>query len=152
MNVNYFDEINNDEKAYIIGFFLGDGHICNIKNNDYGIIFSQSEKDKDVLDFIKDQICPEAIIKEEKCPSGYGSKNKQFVLRITSKTLHSGLSKITNCTNHKTYESFHLPKKPFFFFSVLSSVFLPEYDSSNFLSNSFCSEFSFVGICTTRFT
>ena len=50
LNENYFEEIDSSNKSYILGFIYADGSI-NKKNNSLTICLS--EKDKDVLKFIK---------------------------------------------------------------------------------------------------
>jgi len=55
-NEHFFDEINTEAKAYVLGFFFADG--CN-QNRDYSsgqnaISFTQLEQDKDILDKIKE--------------------------------------------------------------------------------------------------
>ena len=109
MNENYFDTIDSDAKAYILGFFIGDGHLCSTKHNDYGIVFSQRKEDIEVLQFIKKEIDPERKIIYVNRKTSYGGKGIYY-LRITNKHLHSTLSKLLNCTNKKTYEEFNLPK------------------------------------------
>lgn len=53
VNENFFEIIDNEEKAYILGFFYADG--CNQNNNgSKSISFTQLEQDVDILDKIKD--------------------------------------------------------------------------------------------------
>lgn len=108
----YFDNIDSDAKAYIVGFFLGDGHLASIEHHDYGIVFAQNTDNRCVLDFIKDEIQAESEVKEVNCPSGYKDNTKMCYLRITDKTLHKSLSELTNCTNIKTFEDYRLPNIP----------------------------------------
>ena len=47
ININYFDNIDTQNKAYILGFLYSDGNVSTIKNNIY---LSLHEKDKDILE------------------------------------------------------------------------------------------------------
>lgn len=53
-NKDYFKKWSHN-MAYILGFFTGDGCLY-IKNNRYSITFSISEKDIEILEFIRNQI------------------------------------------------------------------------------------------------
>ena len=112
MNINYFNNIDDPNKAYVIGFFLGDGHLGDSSKCDYGITFTQSVKDVDVLYYLKDQFETEKDIRIVNS-DGYGqNKSKIGILRITNWRLHTMLSKITNVTKRKSYESFSMPSIP----------------------------------------
>lgn len=51
-NSNYFNNINSKEKAYIVGFLAGDGHL----SKEGAISCSLQLSDKNVLDFIANEI------------------------------------------------------------------------------------------------
>lgn len=55
---DFFSNIDSKEKAYILGFFLGDGHIT----NDDKFILNVKKEDKEVLDFICSNIGGHYII------------------------------------------------------------------------------------------
>ena len=116
MNENYFNSIDTPEKAYIIGFFIGDGSLGDDKNkHDYGVIFYQDAEDKYILDLIRKEMSIEKEIIISSIPNTFKNKNKYYghnvaILRATNKTLHNDLKKLVGCTNRKTYEKFHLPK------------------------------------------
>lgn len=78
VNVNYFKNLN-DNSCYIIGFIIADGHITDYDNDiRYRIKFGLAEKDIAILDFIKNEIAPDAKIKRYK---------NSIKLDISSKTL-----------------------------------------------------------------
>lgn len=61
----YFDTIDTEEKAYILGFLIADGTIMKIqrtKDFTYRISFSNSIDDKEAIDLIHREICPESKI------------------------------------------------------------------------------------------
>jgi hypothetical protein len=57
-NDNFFETIDNQDKAYCVGFFLADGSF--LPN---GIKFDQTEKDKEVLEYINKCLNGEQTIK-----------------------------------------------------------------------------------------
>ena len=60
-NSNYFKIINSKEKAYIVGFLAGDGHL----SKEGAIVCSVQLSDKNVLDFIKNEIGGQVRINDE---------------------------------------------------------------------------------------
>lgn len=62
---NYFDNINSEDKAYILGFLVADGAIIEEKRktkSTWRIRFSNSIRDKEIIELIHDKICPEATL------------------------------------------------------------------------------------------
>lgn len=77
LNENYFDEIDNEEKAYILGLYFADGYNNRKRNN---IVLNLQERDKDILDKIKDKI-------EYSGPLLYDKKiNRQNQYRLSFKS------------------------------------------------------------------
>ena len=80
LDENYFDSIDNPNKAYIIGFIYADGSI-NLKRNLLTICIS--EKDLEILEFIKKELNYSGIISSKKikknkcclCPTGWSENN-----------------------------------------------------------------------------
>lgn len=60
LNVNYFDEIDSHEKAYVLGFLYADG-----SNRGDGITFTQDAERIDILENIKKALDSEAPIREQ---------------------------------------------------------------------------------------
>lgn len=57
-NVDYFKNIDSPEKAYVAGYITADGSI----NNKGQIILDCATKDREILEFIRDQVTPNNII------------------------------------------------------------------------------------------
>lgn len=113
-NTTYFDNIITENQAYILGFIYGDGCVYTRKRNngsrEYSLSFNLSDKDKDILVFIRDQISPETVLKykkESKMPTGYIRK-PQCSLTIYSKTLIESLNNF-GLFNRKTYLDLNIP-------------------------------------------
>jgi len=84
-NDDYFDVIDNYKKAYILGFLYADGCIT----ADGRIMSLLNEKDIEVLEFIKDEICPTLEIKHSHNQNI--KRDPQVQIRFTSKQLYSRL-------------------------------------------------------------
>lgn len=98
---NFFNKINSEKKAYILGILYADG---NIRNNGFEI--SLNETDKKILDDISKIIYDDIILTYRKPrkydkTSNYG--NGQYRLIVTSKKMKYDL--ITHgCVNAKTFK------------------------------------------------
>jgi DNA-binding transcriptional regulator WhiA len=88
LNHNYFENINTEDQAYIIGFIFADGSI-NTSTNRYMLRIELQERDKDILSFIKKELNSSINIKT------HIRKNKRYVLfQINSKKMITDLIKI----------------------------------------------------------
>lgn len=112
INDFYFDSIDTEKKAYILGFLIADGTIMKIKRSKdytYRISFSNSIDDKEAIDLIHSEICPESKI------STYTNTNKKkakvtYALSWTSKHMYETLTSY-NILPRKTYDkTFKLPE------------------------------------------
>ena len=96
-NERFFETIDSQEKAYLLGFLYADG---NISNNKYYINIDLAEYDKEILDmFIKElnyNIYPKLNEREI-------NSNKYLKLSIGSKAMCTDLIKI-GCTPNKTLQ------------------------------------------------
>jgi hypothetical protein len=99
LNENYFNEINSNEKAYIVGFIFADGGIYKRY-----LQFSLSINDVEILEFIKKEL-------EYDGPMQYYTLNKKEYMRlfVCSKNIVNDLKNIGIIPN-KTYESKKLPQ------------------------------------------
>lgn len=57
-NEKFFDTIDNEEKAYVLGFFYADGNNYIKGVHNYEISIALQEEDREILERIKDFICP----------------------------------------------------------------------------------------------
>jgi len=67
LNINYFDNIDEDAKAYILGFLLGDGYIIRERIN-----ITVALEDEDIIKQISEKLSAEEYISYSK----YKSKNR----------------------------------------------------------------------------
>lgn len=58
-NIEFF-KVWSPDLAYILGFIIADGYI-----NDHGIYFALKNTDIEILEYIKNKVCPEHIIKNK---------------------------------------------------------------------------------------
>lgn len=101
LNEDYFKEIDNEDKAYILGFIYADGYVGDDKFNN--LVIAVSEKDKCILEKIKDKISFTGSIRTicnvEGC---YKNSKPKVVLNFSSKELTSDLRKLGLYPNKST--------------------------------------------------
>jgi hypothetical protein len=101
---NFFDEINTEAKAYILGFIYADG--CLHRNS---LSISLALKDIEILERIKLEMRSERVITKMH-NSGFGDGSLACNLTITSSVLREGLIK-QGITERKT-ETCNFPEIP----------------------------------------
>ena len=96
-NEQFFNKIDTEAKAYVLGFFFADGCNHDLSNLDDGyyhqnvISFTQLEQDIDILDQIKLVMkCNRPYVEITQKTNG----KKKYSLRITSDTLSNALSRL----------------------------------------------------------
>lgn len=89
-NVNYFENIDTEEKAYFLGLFLTDGNVCKLKRNtnQYKIQIALQYKDKYIIEKFKRAICAENKISHYK-----KGKRNEAIFPIQSKKMAKDLRK-----------------------------------------------------------
>ncbi len=101
VNENFFDKIDTESKAYILGFICADGHICNKTNR---IKITVATKDEDILETIKNSMNSNHPIKRGIYNNPYKKSNNKICYKsslcLNSKTLVKSLSFIPKV---KTY-------------------------------------------------
>lgn len=106
-DLNYFKNIDTFDKAYILGFLMADGTITN-----KGVVaFELSDKDIEILNYIKQQISPDSIIKKydrKRSFKGYTWDSNTSILYIKSKNYYTDLKKLGVLPN-KTYLNQNIP-------------------------------------------
>lgn len=109
----YFDTIDTEEKAYILGFLIADGTIMKIqrtKDFTYRISFSNSIDDKEAIDLIHKEICPESTISINDNSGRKGRVKTTYGLSWTSQHMFETLTSY-NIFPRKTYDKdFKLPE------------------------------------------
>ena len=95
LNEQFFDEINSEAKAYILGFIAADGYIST--NKIKRIVIELHEKDKEILEKINLHLESNSPIKEITRKGGY----KHVKLSLNSSYLVNSLCKY-GLTNNKS--------------------------------------------------
>lgn len=113
INDTYFDNIDTEEKSYILGFLIADGTIMKIprtKDYTYRISFSNSIEDKEAIDLIHKEICPESKISIYDNSKTKKKAKLTYNLSWTSKHMYETLVSY-NILPRKTYhKDFKLPE------------------------------------------
>ena len=108
-NENYFEEIDCDLKAYLLGFFLADGCITMNSGckNSYKLSINISEKDKDLVKLYQETICPNNKIVISHYTKGAVNRKPTWQIKWTSNKMKEDLSKFNisvRKTNDLTFE------------------------------------------------
>jgi hypothetical protein len=115
VNDTFFDIIDTEEKAYILGFFIADGCIKMEKDKNGEIThsrlcFSNSIDDEEIINHIHSVICPEnKMIYTHNTKDG-ANRKPQITLQWTSKHMKDVLVNKYKITPRKTYDlNFEFP-------------------------------------------
>lgn len=97
-DINFFNVIDTEEKAYTLGILAADGTVeDNIKNGNYSFRLALQQEDRDILEKIKKAIKSEVTIKEYKeevsLPQGGTAISDMVSLLICSKKIVQDLSR-----------------------------------------------------------
>jgi hypothetical protein len=87
LNLDYFKNIDSQEKAYILGMMYADG--CNTRK---GLALALDERDKDVLEFVKQQFSASETLKF--IPAARPNWCNKWELRICSRELSEQLTRL----------------------------------------------------------
>lgn len=92
INEDYFDTIDTPEKAYILGYIIGDGYMYS-RSNGAGVSFHVSEDDYESLDYIRKSIgYPVSVI--QKCKQRKKESHKPTIkLSLSRKKIYLDLIK-----------------------------------------------------------
>lgn len=107
-NEDYFHNVNSQNKAYILGFIMADGCVCKStedKQNPDRLIINISHKDKCILEFIKEELGCDYIIKDY-IPTNTYAINMMSSLTINSTKMCNDLMNLGIIPNKTGYESF----------------------------------------------
>ena len=111
INHDYFNNIDNENKAYILGFLLADGCVLIEPKKKNGKIYSYSKRitfcnsisDYEIIEKIKNEISQDSIIKIIQNDKGAVNRQPQCILRINSCEMVDKLISI-NIKPRKTYD------------------------------------------------
>src|SRR5574343_1289473 len=78
----YFDNIDTDKKAYLLGYFIADGYIDNKR-----ICFNSSIDDIEVFNLIKTEISQTSKLTFSNKQTGVAKRKEQVSIRITSEKI-----------------------------------------------------------------
>lgn len=102
-NDNYFDIIDTENKAYLLGFLLADGYISGNR-----IRINNSIDDIEILDLFRKEVTPECEIKYSNKQKGAILRKKQGTVGLTSihmtQVLREKYDIIENKTNYSQFK------------------------------------------------
>jgi hypothetical protein len=106
---HFFDTIDSEEKAYILGYFIADGCVREEydKRNGgtrYRLCFSNSCDDEEIILKIHDRICPYNKIMHIHRTSGAKNRKPQLQLQWTSRGMTNNLMENFGVRPSKTYD------------------------------------------------
>lgn len=112
---HYFDVVDTEAKAYILGYTIADGCVTitqRIKSKSYRLNYLSSINDSEVINLIRDEISPKSKITTELNSKGAKNRKPQLRLRFTSKKLVTDLIDNFDVIPNKTVlgGKFRLPK------------------------------------------
>ena len=110
----YFDKIDTQKKAYILGFLIADGCIIyDTKKSGHiskSVAFSNTTDDIEAIQCIRNEICPERQLYSYKTSSNR-RKKEQFHFKWVSNYMVDTLENKYNIKRRKTYDKeFKLPE------------------------------------------
>lgn len=107
VNDDFFDNIDSEIKAYLLGFFLADGGIDGSKgrcgNDTYRLAINQSIDDLEVVKMFEKYICIESEIKYSNRQQGVKFRKPQCTIRWTSEQMTKTLAEKYNIHKRKSY-------------------------------------------------
>lgn len=115
-NHNYFEQINTEAKAYILGYIIADGSIIKEERKNRTstidrVQFQCQKEDVEILELIKREIAPQNKITT--IVSKTINKKDTVRLRLASKKIVSDLINLYSISPRKTYDkTFRMPSIP----------------------------------------
>ncbi len=100
-NHQYFDEIDNEIKSYLLGFFIADGWL-ELNSNRFGV--SIQEEDNHILEYYKQNICDNKICTKNRTTETISRKN-QSTFRWSSEYMKNIFIENYNVKPNKTYDN-----------------------------------------------
>lgn len=103
-NEDFFESIDSEIKAYLLGFLVADGCIYN--KNRFGVCIG--ERDIEIINLFSKYIAPDSKIRKKHNLKGAKDRKPQILLRISSEKLVSDLKKY-GVVERKTYQPINIP-------------------------------------------
>lgn len=113
INDSYFDNIDNEEKAYLLGFLVADG-CCRLekrkKSFSKRIAFNNTIDDKEAIELLHKRICPDSSLLIKNYTHNR-RKKPQYTLQWSSEHMFDILATKYNIKPHKTLDkNFFIPE------------------------------------------
>lgn len=102
INDNYFDIIDTENKAYLLGFILADG---SLSEKEKRICINNSIDDLEVIELIQKEISPLTKIYHKFSQQGVKIRKEQIQIRFNSHHMYNTLVNKYNIKPRKTYDS-----------------------------------------------
>lgn len=114
INDTYFDELDSEDKAYLLGFLIADGCIReeHRKNGHISrrICFANSIDDKEAIELLHSRICPKATLSIDNQSTTEVTRKDRYTLQWTSDHMINTLINKYHILPKKTLDSkFELP-------------------------------------------
>lgn len=105
-NEDYFKQIDCSLKAYLLGFFIADGHIClnSSCKNSYKFSINLSETDKNIVELYKEEICPYNKITVSHYTKGAINRKPTVMIRWSSTKMKEYFEELYNIKINKTLD------------------------------------------------
>lgn len=104
INQDFFECIDSEIKAYLLGFFYADGTIT----KDNRVAVSVQEKDKYIVELFQKYISPEIPLSKSHYTKGAKNRQPQYKWRLRSLKIIQDLKKL-GLKERKTYETIDFP-------------------------------------------
>ena len=116
INDNYFDEINSEDKAYLLGFLIADGCVRAEPRKSgtitYRICFTNSIDDKEAIELLHNKICPQVAMNISNASTNKIKRKDRYTLQWTSYHMVDTLINKYHIIPRKTYDTeFKLPEE-----------------------------------------
>lgn len=115
INDEYFDEIDSEDKAYLLGFLIADGCVRAEPRKSgtvtYRVCFTNSVDDKETMELLHSKICPKLAMSISNASTETIKRKDRYTLQWTSYHMAETLINKYHIVPRKTHDSeFKLPE------------------------------------------
>ena len=105
VNEDFFEKIDSEIKAYLLGFFVADGSICMNSRckNSYCLSVNLTKDDEEIVKLYNDYICPNNHIRYNNNKNGAINRRTTAIIKWTSTKMKEILGEY-NMKPRKTYD------------------------------------------------